>query len=101
VVSLDAAEQGGGADGLSLAAGADADPEQRAICSELEAAVAAALTELPVTQRAIVELSSLGQSMVEVAEMLEISHANARVMLHRARRTLAARLRPYIEGHAT
>ena len=33
--------------------------------------------------------------------MLEISHANARVLLHRARRTLAARLRPFIEDHVT
>jgi RNA polymerase sigma-70 factor (ECF subfamily) len=100
-VSLDAAGPGSGADRIPLTATADADPEHRAIRGELEAAVAAALNELPVTQRAIVELSSLGHSMVEVADMLEISHANARVMLHRARRTLAARLRPFIEDQVT
>jgi DNA-directed RNA polymerase specialized sigma24 family protein len=33
--------------------------------------------------------------------MLEISHSNVRVMLHRARRTLATRLRPFIEDHVT
>jgi RNA polymerase sigma-70 factor (ECF subfamily) len=101
VVSLDAAEQGGGVDRLPLAVKADADPEQRAICGELESAVAAALTELPVAQRAIVELSGLGHSLVEVADMLEISHSNARVMLHRARRTLATRLRAFIEDPVT
>ena len=50
VVSLDAAEQGRGADRLSLADKSDAGPEHRAIHGELEAAVAAALAELPVTQ---------------------------------------------------
>jgi RNA polymerase sigma-70 factor (ECF subfamily) len=101
VVSLDAAEQGSGEDRLYLAVEADADPEHRAIREELEAAVATALTELPVTQRAIVELRSLGHSLVEIADMLEISHANARVMLHCARRTLATRLGPFIEDHVT
>lgn len=101
VVSLDAAEQGTGVDRLALAARADTDPEHRATCGELEAAVAAALAELPVTQRAIVELSGLGHSLVEIADMLEISHANARVMNHRARRTLATLLRPFIEDHVT
>lgn len=64
---------------------------------EFEEAIAAALTDLPVTQRAVVELRSLGHSWIEVAEMLEMSHANARTVLHRARRTLAARLRPFLE----
>ena len=93
--------RGVGSTAWSLADRADADPEHRAIRGELEAAVAAALAELPVTQRAIVELRGLGHSLVEVADMLEISHANARVMLHRARRTLATRLRPFIEDHVT
>jgi RNA polymerase sigma-70 factor (ECF subfamily) len=101
LVSLEAAEQGRGADRLSLADKADAGPEHRAICGELEAAVSEALAELPVSQRAIVELRSLGHSLVEVADILEISHANARVMLHRARRTLATRLRPFVEDHLT
>ena len=52
--------RGAGSDRLALAAKADADPEHRAICGELEAAVAAALAELPVTQRAIVELQQPG-----------------------------------------
>ena len=101
LVNFEAAEQGRGADRMSLAARADAEPERRAIHGELEAAVAEAMTELPVGQRAIVELRSLGHSLLEVADILEISHANARVMLHRARRTLATRLRPFIEDHVT
>ncbi|WP_159452365.1 RNA polymerase sigma factor [Singulisphaera sp. GP187] len=94
VVSLDA-------DSRSLADMSAVQPDQRAIHGELEAAIAAALTELPVTQRAIVELRSLGHSVLEIAEMLEISHNNARVLLHRARRALATRLRPFIEDQVT
>lgn len=80
---------------------ADLGPVQRAIQGELEAAIAKALDELPITQRAIVELRSLGHSVLEIADMLDISHSNARVLLHRARRSLALRLRPYIEDHVT
>jgi RNA polymerase sigma-70 factor (ECF subfamily) len=92
VVSLEAESR-------SLADRPDVQPEHRAIQGELEAAVAEALTELPVTQRAIVELRSMGHSVLEIANMLEISHTNARVQLHRARQALATRLRPFIEDH--
>jgi RNA polymerase sigma factor (sigma-70 family) len=101
VVSLDAAEHEPGSGGRSLVDKSDAGPEHRAILGELEVAVAGALSELPVSQRAIVELRSLGHTSAEIAEMLEISHANARVLLHRARQTLATRLRPFIEDHVT
>jgi RNA polymerase sigma factor (sigma-70 family) len=97
VVSLEAAERGSGPGGGFPAGGRGLGPECEAIRGELEAAVAEALAELPVSQRAIVELRSLGHSLPEAADMLEISHANARVLLHRARRTLAARLRHFIE----
>jgi len=85
----------------ALADKPEGQPDIRAIQGELEAAVAEALAELPVAQRAIVELRSLGHSLAEAAEMLEVSHANARVLLHRARRTLATRLRPFIEDQVT
>ena len=95
VVSLD------GADPLALADKAEPGPEGRAILNELEGAVAEALASLPLNQRAVIELRSLGHSLVEAAEMLEVSQANARVLLHRARQALAARLRPYIEDPVT
>ncbi len=101
VVSLDAAEAGIGADMFSMAAKLDCEPEPRAIGRELDVAVAEALARLPVNQRAIVELHSLGNSLVEAAETLEISHANARVLLHRARQSLATWLKPYLEDHPT
>ncbi|MGV3484129.1 MAG: RNA polymerase sigma factor [Planctomycetaceae bacterium] len=72
-------------------------PVQRVLLHELEQAVAAAMSELPVTQRAAIELRSMGHSLMEVAEMLEISQANARVVLYRARTALAVKLQPFIE----
>ncbi len=85
------------ANDLPALANPETGPEHQAILGELEDSVAQALEELPVLQRAIVELRSLGHSSVEIAEVLEISQANARVLLHRARQTLAVRLRPFLE----
>jgi len=72
-------------------------PEQPLMDRELEEAIGAALAELDVRQRAVVELQSLGHALVDVAEMLEISQSNTRVLLHRARKQLAKRLRPFLE----
>ena len=96
-VQLEIAAGAAGPDRLSLADRSEAVPDRRAMRREFEEAIAAALAELPVTQRAVLELRILGHSLIEVAEMLEMSHANARTVLHRARRTLAARLRPFLE----
>lgn len=73
------------------------DPQQGAIHHELKDAVAVALARLPLQQRAVVELRSLGHSLLEIAKMLEISHANARVLLHRARAQLTESLAPFLE----
>ena len=72
-------------------------PEARLMHQELEHAVREALAELPVNQRAVVELSSLGHPLVDVAEMLDLSQTNTRVLLHRARQTLATKLRLFRE----
>lgn len=94
VVNLDAAGK--------IAAGRSmASPEQLAMYSELEVAVGEALSTLPVTQRAAVELRSLGHSLAEVAEILDITHANARVTLHRARQTLSDRLAKFLDAERT
>ncbi len=73
------------------------DPSATSIQQELEAAVAEALGELPLLQRAAMQFRSLGYSMTEIAEMLEISPGHARVILHRARAALKIRLRPFLE----
>jgi RNA polymerase sigma-70 factor (ECF subfamily) len=76
-------------------------PEQLAMYGELEVAVGEALSTLPFMQRAAVELRSLGHSLAEVAEILEISHANARVTLHRARQVLSERLAGFLNAEGS
>jgi len=94
-IEWQAAEQQSGGD--ALADRSAVQPPQQAMLHELEAAVDAALGELSPPQRAVVELRSMGHSLLEVAEMLEISHVNARMLLHRGRARLATRLRPFLQ----
>lgn len=82
-------------------ASADVAPPHQAAYRELEEAIAAALDELDVRQRAVIELRALGHSLVEVAGMLELSESHTRVLLHRARQRLAKRLQPFLEEKRT
>lgn len=72
-------------------------PDQQAMGKELEVAIGNALAKLPLTQRAVVELRSLGHSLVDIAEILDITHANARVLYHRAKQSLAGQLEPFMQ----
>jgi RNA polymerase sigma-70 factor, ECF subfamily len=83
--------------GVLAATSTQAGPSELAMLGELEGAVGEALASLPVLQRAAVELRSLGHSLTEVAEILEISHSNARVTLHRARQALSQRLARFLK----
>jgi len=83
------------------AGGAWADPPahwsdeivDRLSSGPLVAEVRAAVSELPESQRAVVTLRDLeGLSSKEVCEVLEISEANQRVLLHRGRSRIRARL---------
>ncbi|QDT52354.1 ECF RNA polymerase sigma factor SigW [Caulifigura coniformis] len=76
-------------------------PEARLLEQELESAIEQALAQLPVNQRAVLELSGLGHSLLDVAEILNISHGNARVLLHRARQSVAAKLKVFREGEVS
>ncbi len=95
-VDWQTAEQGSDSGALEFADPSAVQPQQQAMQHELEAAIDVALGELSPTQRAIVQLRSIGHSLLEVAELLDISHANARALLHRARARLAVRLRPFL-----
>ncbi len=96
-VDWQTAEQGDAANAAAMADAAALQPPQQAMQHELEAAIDVALGELSPIQRAVIELRSMGHSLQEVAEMLEISYANARTLLHRGRTRLAMRLRPFLE----
>jgi RNA polymerase sigma factor (sigma-70 family) len=98
-VSLEETELHGGAQQQWLADQRVVGPAEQAIQRELDDAIRNALGKLPLAQRAVVELRSMGHSLIEIAEMLDISHDNARTRLHRARERLAVLLRPFLGEH--
>ncbi|WP_306860982.1 RNA polymerase sigma factor [Streptosporangium brasiliense] len=73
-------------------------PEGEVLASEVRGRIAAALAELPPRQRAVITLRDVeGCTSEEVCEILEISAANQRVLLHRARAAVRGRLEEYFE----
>ncbi len=64
------------------------------------AAVVEALAELPEPQRSVVTLRDVnGLSTAEVANLLDLSEANVRVIVHRGRARLRACLEELVEGN--
>jgi RNA polymerase sigma-70 factor, ECF subfamily len=76
------------------------EPEQRAIDSETLATIRFAVDRLPPDQREVITMRDLlGWSAAEVCDALEVSDANQRVLLHRARSKVRASLEQrYDEG---
>jgi RNA polymerase sigma-70 factor (ECF subfamily) len=71
-------------------------PEQAALDGEVRARAAAALAGLPERQRVVLTLRDVeGYGSDEVCSILEISAANQRVLLHRARAAVRAQLERY------
>jgi RNA polymerase sigma-70 factor, ECF subfamily len=76
-------------------------PEQRTLDAELRVRLEDALDGLPERQRAVITLRDVqGRPAEEVCEILEISPANQRVLLHRARAHVRARLEVYLDARA-
>ncbi|MFI6600582.1 RNA polymerase sigma factor [Nonomuraea sp. NPDC050536] len=74
-------------------------PEGEALASEVRGLIAEALTRLPPRQRIVIILRDVeGCSSDEVCEILEISPANQRVLLHRARVFVRGWLADYFES---
>ena len=72
-------------------------PESTALNLEIREVVAGVLDELPVRQRAVISLRDVADhSAEEVCELLQISAANQRVLLHRARAVVRERLADYL-----
>lgn len=76
------------------------EPEQRAVDSETLETIRSAIDRLPPDQREVITMRDLlGWSAAEVCDALEVSDANQRVLLHRARSKVRASLeRRYDEG---
>jgi RNA polymerase sigma-70 factor (ECF subfamily) len=76
-------------------------PEQRTLDAELRARLEDALDGLPERQRAVITLRDVqGRPAEEVCVILEISPGNQRVLLHRARAHVRARLEVYLDARA-
>ncbi|MFC6086611.1 RNA polymerase sigma factor [Sphaerisporangium aureirubrum] len=72
-------------------------PEGEALAAEFRAEVAAALAGLPARQRSVIVLRDMeGCTSDEVCEILDLTPANQRVLLHRARVAVRGRLADYV-----
>ncbi|AQZ65271.1 RNA polymerase sigma factor RpoE [[Actinomadura] parvosata subsp. kistnae] len=92
---LGAAAQGARVDGAS----GWPTPEGEALAAEVRVLIAEALGRLPPRQRVVITLRDVeGCTSDEVCEILEISAANQRVLLHRARTAVRGWLADYYES---
>lgn len=73
-------------------------PEERILSLETREQIAAAIDMLPPNQRTVITLRDVeGWSSEEVCDFLNISEANQRVLLHRARGKVRSALEGYLE----
>ena len=76
----------------------ESDPETGLLSAELRAQLLSAVERLSPAQRAVITLRDLvGLPASEVCELLEVSDANQRVLLHRARARVRTALMPFVE----
>jgi RNA polymerase sigma-70 factor (ECF subfamily) len=74
-------------------------PEERLIGGETQAVIREAIERLPHNQGEVIRLRDVeGFPSAEVCELLSVSEANQRVLLHRARSKVRAALETYLEG---
>jgi RNA polymerase sigma-70 factor (ECF subfamily) len=73
-------------------------PEARVLAAEAGDRLSAAIDALPPAQRTVITLRDVnGFSAAEVCELLEVSEANQRVLLHRARSKVRTTLEHYLD----
>ena len=74
-------------------------PEESLLSDETRERVRAAIEQLPANQRTVITLRDVeGWQAADVCAALEISEANQRVLLHRARSKVRQALERYFEG---
>ena len=76
-------------------------PEDGLLAGEIREVIAAAVAALPAAQRTVISLRDIeGWSSDEVAEALEISPGNQRLLLHRARSRVRAAIERYVTAES-
>jgi RNA polymerase sigma-70 factor (ECF subfamily) len=74
-------------------------PEERLLGKEAREVIETAIRELPPRQQQVVTLRDVeGWDAADVAELLDVSEANQRVLLHRGRAKVRAALDAYLTG---
>jgi RNA polymerase sigma-70 factor (ECF subfamily) len=77
-------------------------PEDELLTTEARQVLRRAMADLPEGQRAVIELRDLdGYEASEVCEALGLTPGNQRVLLHRARAAVRARVEPYFARGAS
>ena len=77
----------------------DGDAEERLLAGEARAIIDAVIAELPPAQREVIVMRDLSHfSAAEVCELLDVTEANQRVLLHRARSRVRAALEQYLDA---
>jgi RNA polymerase sigma-70 factor, ECF subfamily len=85
--------------GEAIGATRIARPDDALLNDELSSVMSTAIERLPGRQRQVLVLRDVeGWSAAEVCELLEVSEANQRVLLHRARVAIRAIVAPYLAG---
>jgi RNA polymerase sigma-70 factor, ECF subfamily len=76
----------------------DGDAEERLLASEARSVIDATIAELTLAQREVITLRDLSQfSSPQVCDLLGVTEANQRVLLHRARSKVRAALENYLD----
>lgn len=76
----------------------DGNAEERLLAREAQSLIDVTIAELPLAQREVITLRDLSQfSSVQVCDLLGVTEANQRVLLHRARSKVRAALENYLD----
>ncbi len=77
----------------------DGDAEERLLAGEAREIIDAVIADLPPAQRDVIVMRDLSQfSAAEVCDLLDVTEANQRVLLHRARSRVRAALEQYLDA---
>lgn len=96
LVSLDLADQADQPLAATLADPHAEQPVDVVLTDELRRVLDEALDQLPMAQRAALQLKSLGHSLEEIAVALSVTANYAGVLVHRARQAVRERLARYV-----
>lgn len=97
--SLDAISESGESSGMQFRDASVQSPDVNLLTGELQAAIAAAIAELPETQRLAIVLRRYEElSYDEIAAVLKLTEPAVKSLLFRARAELRTRLSRYLEA---